>query len=231
MSTEDADGTAASSAGSIEGPSATPQKDPLDETIDAFIGRLEVLAETPDAKLTCDGLIEVIGPRSHALALLIFSLLNLLPLPPGVNWMLGLVITGLAILMTLDRPLRLWGWVGRRQLPLQALVKLLGVLRSITRLVTRISSPRLIHFVSPRALPVLGLFGVLMGIAMLIPIPLTNMLPAIGLATVSLAILNRDGLLMMLGVTVGIAGLIVLAVAAWLLIALVVAVEDVIDGD
>jgi hypothetical protein len=132
--------------------------------------------------------------------------------------------------MTVGRPLRLWGWVGRRRLPLQALVKLLGVLRWITDLVSRMSSPRLLRLTSPRALPVVGLFGVLMGVAMLIPIPLSNMLPASGLAMVSLGVLNRDGLLMILGAIVGIVGVAVLVFATWLVIALILVVEDAIDG-
>jgi hypothetical protein len=225
----DAGGAATVTGEPIKDPSVTPPKDPLDATIDAFIERLEVLAKRPDARLTCDGLIQVIGPRAHALALLIFSLLNLLPLPPGVNWMLGAVITGLAVLMTLNRPLRLWGWIGRRRLPLRALVRLLGVLRWITRLVAQISSPRLHPLTSPPALPVIGLFGVLMGTMMLIPIPLTNMLPAIGLAVVSLGILNRDGLLVILGIVAGALGVAVLVIATSLLITLLLAVDDALD--
>jgi len=230
MPTENAEGATISPVEPTEGPSAATVDDPLQATIDDFIARLEVLAEQPDARLTCDGLIEAIGQHSHTLALLIFSLLNLLPLPPGVNWMLGVVITGLAVLMTFSRPLRLWGWVGRRPLPLQALVKLLGAVRWITRLVTRISAPRLRHLTAPRALPLVGLFGVVMGTAMLIPIPFTNVLPGIGLVIVSFGVLNRDGLLVIGGVIVGVAGIVVLAFAAWLLIALLVAAEDVIDG-
>jgi hypothetical protein len=204
-------------------------KDPLETTVDTLIGRLETLSEAPDAKLTCDGLIEVIGPGSHALALLIFSLLNLLPAPPGYNFMVGLVITGLAILMTFGRPLRLWGFIGRRRLPLKGLVKLLGVLRWLTQLVTRISAPRLRVLTSRRALPLIGLFGVAMGLTMLIPIPFTNMLPSIGLAMVSVGVLNRDGLLVSLGVVVGIAGIAVVIFALWLIVALFVAVDAAVD--
>jgi hypothetical protein len=215
---------------SINDPSQIPGKDPLDATIETFIRRLESLSKETDARLTCDGLINVIGPHSHALALLIFSLLNLLPLPPGVNWLLGLVITGLAVLMTFGRPLELWGWVGRRRLPLNVLVRLLGVLRWITRLVTRVSAPRLLAITSRRALRAVGLFGVIMGVAMLIPIPLTNMLPATGLAVISLGVLNRDGLLVLLGVLIGIVGIAIVAVATWLILALLLVIDEALDG-
>lgn len=97
---------------------------PLESIVEGLAGRLEALAENPDAKLTCDGLIELIGARSHAVALLIFSLLNLLPGPPGYSVVIGLVIVAFALLLTFGRPMWLWSLVGHRRLPLKTLVKL-----------------------------------------------------------------------------------------------------------
>jgi hypothetical protein len=68
-----------------------------------------------------------------------------------------------------------------------------------------------------------------MGLTMLIPIPFTNMLPSIGLAMVSVGVLNRDGLLVSLGVVVGIAGIAVVIFALWLIVALFVAVDAAVD--
>lgn len=207
-----------------------PAEELLVAKVELLSRRLEDLAERPDGKLTCDGLVELIGVRSHALALLIFSLLNLLPAPPGYNFMVGLVITGLSVLMAFGRPLRLWGWIGRRRLPLKGLVKLLGVLRWIAQLVGRISAPRLLPLTSRPVLPLIGAVGVIMGLTLLIPIPFTNMLPSIGLALLSVGVLNRDGILLLLGVIVGAAGIAFALFATWALVALFIAVEEAIDG-
>jgi len=212
-------------------PSSAAEVETLDQTVKVLVARLETLAATPDDKLTCDDLLTTIGAKSHALALFIFSLLNLLPSPPGYNFMMGLVIIGLAVLQTVGQPLRLWKVIGERQLPLKVLVKLLGVLRWITEQASRVSTPRLFHLTSKPVLPLIGIYGVLMGLLMLVPIPFTNMLPSISLAMVSVAVLNRDGLLLILGAVVGIAGMVFIVVAVWLVVALFGVVEDAVDGE
>ncbi|HEY9010010.1 MAG TPA: exopolysaccharide biosynthesis protein [Devosia sp.] len=199
---------------------------PLQGAVGTVIQRLETFASEPGAKLTCQHLIEIIGPRSHALALLVFSLLNLLPAPPGYNFMVGLVMIGLAVLMTLDRPIHLWGFVGHRRLPLKPLVRLLGVVGWLTHLVSRISKPRLLPVTSRHAIPVLGMVSVVLGTALLAPIPFTNMLPSMSVALVSVGILNRDGLLVLLALVVGLAGIVFVVVAVWLLLAFLVTVEQ-----
>ncbi len=46
---------------------------------------IEAETEKPDSEFTFEGLIRVIGAKSHALVLLIFSLLNTPPAPPGYH--------------------------------------------------------------------------------------------------------------------------------------------------
>lgn len=217
----------ASPVGSSRPPATALEEDPLNATIEELIGRLDALAATPGAKLTCDDLIAVIGSRSHALALFVFSLLNLLPGPPGYGVMVGLVLIALAVLLTIDHPLHLWGLVGKRRLPLKGLVKLFGILRWITRAVSRVSAPRLMVLTSRPAMPAIGAFTVVLGLTLLVPIPFSNVLPTIGLALLSLGILNRDGLFVILGGVVGVGGMVVVVVATWLLVALLIAVEQV----
>ena len=214
-------------SGRTEGLATDPRSagsGPLAAIVESLADRLESLAGEPEAKLTCDGLIALIGSRSHAVALLIFSLLNLLPGPPGYSVVIDLVIISFALLLTLSRPMRLWPLVGHRRLPLKALVKLMGVLRWLISLVTRVSAPRLFALTSPRALPFIGIFGTIMGAAMLVPIPLTNTLPSIALALVSLGVLNRDGVFVIAGFVTGLAGLAILAFALWVTLAVFIAI-------
>lgn len=200
-------------------------EDPLQAIVETLARKLEALADKPDARLTCDGLIALIGSRSHAVALLIFSLLNLLPGPPGYSIVIGLVIIAFALLLTFGRPMRLWRLVGHRRLPLKALVKLTGVLRRLIGLVTRVSTSRLLVLTSPRALPFIGAFAAIMGAAMLVPIPFTNTLPSIALALVSLGVLNRDGVLLILGFITGLLGVAVVVFTLWLMLALFIAID------
>ena len=202
---------------------------PLDAAVRSLIERLETLAKEPDAKLTCDDLIDTIGAKSHALTVLIFSLINLLPAPPGFNFMVGLLIIGLAMLMTLDRPVHLWAFVGHRRLPLKLLIKLLGILGWMTTHIARISRPRLLFLTSRRVQPLIGVFSMLIGLTMLIPIPFTNMLPSFALVLISLGLINRDGILLIAGIVTGVAGAFIALIATWFVIALFITVEHEIE--
>jgi hypothetical protein len=217
--------TSAEPATSVPG----PHEDPIEEIFADLIGKLNDLAAQPDAKLTCDDLIRVIGPNSHVLAIFVFSLLNLLPAPPGYNFVMALIIAVLSAVMLTGKEIRLWQGFGHMKLPMKLMTKLLGWLATLTSWIARISSPRLLHLTSPAAQPAIALVGIVLGVAMLIPIPFTNMLPSIGLAMICVGQLNRDGLLVLGGVVVGALGLAVMAAAIWAIIYLAFAIEDVVD--
>ncbi len=204
---------------------------PLNAQLAALVDSMGQLSREQDAKLTCDDLVSLLGPQSHALSLLAFSLLNLLPGPPGYAVVLGLVTIAFSVLQIAQRPIQLWPIIGHRRLPMIMMLKLLEMMQWLMDRINRISSPRLPLLVSPRLVPLIGLFGVLMGTAMLVPIPFTNTLPAIGVALVSIGVLNRDGVLVLAGFVVGVLGLLVLAAAVWALVALILVVEEAIDGE
>lgn len=219
------DSTSGSEAAS--GPPGAEQ-DPIQASLAEMIAKLRKVAAEPDAQITCDGLIELIGIHSHALALLVFSLLNLLPAPPGYNFVVSLVILAFAILMLLHKPIYLWRWFGERKLPLKPLLKLMDILARIADGLGKISSPRLLVLSSRPVLPVLGLFNVLMAVVMLPPIPFCNMLPSLAVAMISAGILNRDGWLILGGILVGILGVIAVIIAIWAIIVVFWAIDTVV---
>ncbi len=207
-------------------PGAAP--DPIQATLAEMIGKLRQVAEAPDAQLTCNGLIELIGIHSHALALLVFALLNLLPGPPGYNFVVSLVMLAFSILMLLHQPIRLWRWFGARKLPLKPLIKLMDVLAWIAEALTKVSSPRLFALSSRPALPLLGLFNIGMALVMIPPIPFCNMLPSMAVAMISAGVLTRDGWLILGGIVVGVLGVIAVAIAVWAIIAVLWAIDTVV---
>lgn len=210
-----------------EGPPGA-EPDPIQATLAEMIAKLRKVAAEPDAQLTCNGLIELIGIHSHALALLVFALLNLLPGPPGYNFVMSLVILAFSILMLLHQPIHLWRWVGERKLPLKPLMKLMDVLAWIAEALTKVSSPRLFALSSRPALPLLGLFNIGMALVMLPPIPFCNMLPSMAVAMISAGVLNRDGWLILGGVVVGVLGVVAVVIAVWAIVAVIWAIDTVV---
>jgi hypothetical protein len=110
-------------------------------------------------------------------------------------------------------------------------LKLMDVLGKMAGWAARISSPRWRALTGDAVLPVVALAGIVMGIFMLPPIPATNMLPSVGLAIICVGVLNHDGIVVLLGGLIGIAGVIVCGFAVWLVIILGFAIGDVVDGD
>lgn len=209
----------------------TPEEDPIKAVFADMVEKLNHLAGQPGTTLTFDGLLAVFGPLSHALALFIFSLLNMLPGPPGYNFLMALIITIIATKMLLRQDIRVWRFIGRTKMPLKLIIRLVNLVSMLASRIARVSAPRLLPLTGPAAQPAIALFAIVLGVAQLAPIPGMNLVPAIGLAMVSVGQLNRDGIMVIIGFVVGLIGLAVLAFSIWLITIFVVFVEDVVDGN
>lgn len=213
----------------MTGPADT--RTPLEAMVSSVLDRIRDIAEDPTGKLTCNGLVEIVGPDSHVLAILVFSVLNLLPGPPGYSVVIGLAIMAFAVMMLTRKPLRLWPFVGERRIPLTILVKLLEFFAGFTRFISKFSSPRLAALSTPRLLPLIAIMAFIFGVAMLVPIPFTNTLPSLGLAIICVGMLNRDGIAVLVGSTVALLGLVLLALALWVVLTLTLLVSEVIQHE
>ncbi|WP_423068635.1 exopolysaccharide biosynthesis protein [Devosia sp. CN2-171] len=207
------------------------EEDPMEAVVGGVIERLRAHAEAPDASLSCNDLLALVGPRSHLVAILLFALLNLLPAPPGYNFVMALIIIALCVSLLFKREMQLKGYFGRMQLPVKIVLKLMDVLGKLAGWAARISSPRWRGLTGNAIMPVLAIFGVVLGLFMLPPIPATNTLPSLGLAVICVGVLNHDGLVVLLGGLVGLAGIIICGFAVWVVVALSFAIGDVVDGE
>ncbi|NBU29838.1 MAG: exopolysaccharide biosynthesis protein, partial [Caulobacteraceae bacterium] len=93
------------------------------------------------------------------------------------------------------------------------LAKAFGLLIPWLQRVERVSRPRLTFLFGPVGDRVIGGVCLMLSLVLLLPIPLGNMAPAAAIALFGLAMVQRDGLLALLGfaVTVISGGLLVLA--------------------
>lgn len=170
----------------------------LEELHDAF----------PNEKVTVAELIDRLEGRAIGLALLILALPMCIPNVPGISTIFGLLIVAPAVQMifggsSLWLPRRVRQWSFSRD-------GLQRAIRGATPYLKRIE-----RYVRPRwswltRAPLTTLFGVqvlVMAIVLMLPIPLGNWPPAITLALMALAMLQRDGLLMLLSVPAGAASI------------------------
>lgn len=210
---------------------ASDSRPRLEVMVASVLERIRAIAEDPAGQLTCNGLIGIVGPDSHILAILVFSVLNLLPGPPGYSVVIGLAIMAFAVMMLVGKPLRLWAFVGERRIPLTILVKMLEFFAGFTRFISRFSSPRLPALSAPGLVPLMAMLAFIFGVAMLVPIPFTNTLPSFGLAIICVGMLNRDGIAVLVGLAAALIGVVLLALALWILLTLTMLVSEVIQHE
>jgi len=172
----------------------------------------EELASGAEEKITVRRLRDALGDRSFATLLVFFALLNMLPLPPGSTLVLGLPLLLISIQMV----------VGRRTvwLPEAILTKSLGAEqfrhmseRLIPKIkwIERLIRPRYWPFALGQADRIIGLCALVLATSVTLPIPFGNWFPALSCALLGLALSERDGALLAIGVGVGIFSLALIA--------------------
>lgn len=203
--------------------------DPIMPIVDGIVAQLRDWAEKPDATLTCADLIRLIGPGAHVVALMVFALLNLLPGPPGYNFLIALAMVALSVAMLMRRPIELGKWSERIRLPIKIIQKLLDVLALIVRWAARVSQPRWRALTSDGAHPFIAVLSIGLSVLNMLPIPFANFLPSVGIAVICMGVLNRDGVAVLVGAVVGLVGAMLTLVAVWILIVVVFALGDIVE--
>lgn len=148
---------------------------------------------------------DALGARSFATLLVLFAIINLIPAPPGTTLVLGLPLLLVSGQMVLGRRspwlpgILLNRAIGPVRLR-KASHRLVPTLRRLEQLVR----PRKWPFVSDR---LIGLVALILSLAVTVPIPLGNWLPAFAVAMIGLALSERDGIFLGLGFAVGVLSL------------------------
>jgi len=169
-------------------------------TIEKLSDVIEGFGEDERPVLTVGQMLEQFDSRAFGAMLLVFGLLNCLPLPPGSSTILSLPILLLA-------PQIAWGsdipWLPRKLVdhPLKR-DDLRGLFRRLTPIVRRmelVTRPRLKILFGPVGERLIGVVCTLLALVLVLPIPLGNLAPGATVAVLALALLQRDGLLALLG--------------------------------
>ncbi|MGV8936520.1 MAG: exopolysaccharide biosynthesis protein [Allorhizobium sp.] len=200
-------------------PNGPGHRSRLSEILDGIAG------DAARDRVSVRDLFSAMGDRAFGALILIFALPNIVPTPPGTSALTGAPLVFLsAQLMLAQTP-----W----------LPKILAD-RSMTRsdfaaIVTRVSpwiargermlKPRLPLFVMPPAEYLIGFLCLFLSIILALPVPLGNILPAISICFFAFAILERDGVCMLVGTAIfvlatAVAGGVIFAMVKGLLLLL-----------
>jgi hypothetical protein len=165
--------------------------------------------ENSGPKVTLQDILSLAGERTFGFLFVLLALPSALPVPaPGYSVPFGVVLLILAVQLIMGRQ-RLWlpeKWQGRAfdLKQVQGFIK--AGLPWLQRL-EALSRPRMSYICT--SLPgrvVIGVAIALMSISMMIPVPLTNTLPAIGIFITGFGLLDDDGFISLSGLVVCLMG-------------------------
>ncbi|UCM85098.1 MAG: exopolysaccharide biosynthesis protein [Rickettsia endosymbiont of Culicoides impunctatus] len=137
-----------------------------------------------------------------------------LPYPPGFTTIVGIPLIVLSMQMLLGlRQVSLPSKINNYQISNDILINISNKIVPKIKLVEKYIRPRFSFATSIYCEQFIGLVSLICAIAISIPLPLTNAIPAFGITIMALGLLNRDGLTIFLGFMVSIVGLIIAVIA------------------
>lgn len=173
------------------------------------------LLRTDGEMVTIGEIVDDLQDRAFGFALLLFALLNSVPMPPGLASLMGIpvILIGVQMLMARPKP-----WLPQmlrrrafRRTNVVAGLRRIEILLLPLEKVCRPRWPRAAAFMTPRPL---GAMATLLGIYILVPLPFTNIPPALAAVFLSIALIEEDGLMLALSPLVALTALTAATVLA-----------------
>lgn len=174
-------------------------------------------------------IIESLGQRSFGFILLIFALPNSLPILgiPGVSTITGMPMLFVAVQMALGhKRVYLPRWIAESSIATADFQKLINKVAPWLRRVEKLMRPRLTVLTLGSAERWLGAFCVLLAFLLVLPIPLGNLLPALGILFIALGLIENDGVCVLMGLAIGVVAWGFLSGLVWVAVQTVLAMLD-----
>jgi hypothetical protein len=174
----------------------------------------QIIEETEAERLSFTDLAAQLQSRAWGGLLFIFAAINVLPLPPGTSVFFAIPLIIVSAQMVIGRaspwfPAR----IDRRGVRKSELERLVAKMHGFEARIERVFKPRLGKLTGPTATRLIGLACLFLALLAAIPIPLFHMAPAAAILLFGLALIYRDGAVV---IAAAIAGLLSLAANALL---------------
>ena len=187
------------------GPTAIPSGRRTSDLLRDFI------ASESRPTITLGALRDALDDRGFGVLLFIFALPNLVPLNiPLLSAVLGLPLVLLAAQLTYGRH-KPWfpEWLTRRSFPRLGFAAVVMHASPYLERAERLLRPRLIGILSWTGERLIGVALLILAVTLTLPIPFGNWLPAFAIAIIGLALVEKDGLAVLIGLAVGLVSIVV----------------------
>ena len=172
---------------------------------------LQSLARNASERLTVADIVSVLRDRAFAILVVLLGLPNCLPMPPPIPTVCGLLLALVAAQLAAGRGAP---WLPsallRRSIPQDAVDRAVTRALPILQKLERWSKPRIEFLETPLALRLIGFLLFALALGLLVAAPIIGQIP-LGLAVclIGLGLVERDGVLVCVGLLMGCIGLAV----------------------
>ncbi|AKS46069.1 Uncharacterized conserved protein [Octadecabacter temperatus] len=174
----------------------------------------QLAANAPDETVTLDWVLHHLNERAFGLFLLVLALPCCIPFLYGIPQVVALPLMLVSIQIVFGRRLPwLPAKLGARTVTQAGLQSLSDRAGPWLRKIEAISHPRLSALSRPPMDRLVGIGLVLFSASILVPLPGTNSVPGMAVVIISMGLLQRDGILILLGLLLGTAWIATLIIA------------------
>ncbi len=169
---------------------------------------INLLALQESDRLTVGDIVAVLRDRAFALLIVILGLPNCLPMPPPIPLVCGLLLLMVAVQITAGMAAP---WLPRallrRSIARSDVERAAARAVPLLRRLERWSRPRMRLFETALGMRVVGLILLTLSLALIVAAPLVGQIPlGIAICLVGLGLVERDGLVVVIGLGIGVLG-------------------------
>ncbi len=155
-------------------------------------------------RIPLNDLVRAMDAVGFGLIMMIFALGIIVPTPPPFPSIISIPLVVFALQMASGyKAPKLPKRFSKLTIKRSVLAALVNKSSPYIRKVERILRPRLLFMTSDVAKRIIGFFVLLFSSFVLLPIPLSNFVPGLGVLIISFGLLGKDGLVIILGIVVG----------------------------
>lgn len=168
----------------------------------------DVVNKTSSDRVPIKDLVDAMDSIGFGLAIMIFAFGIIIPLPPPFPSIISipLLIFSLQMVAGYSSP-KLPKRFANLSVKRSVLAMLIQKSSPYIRKVEKILKPRFSFMISALAERIVGVFILTFASFILLPIPLSNFIPGLGILIISFGMLGKDGLVIIVGMVVGVSGL------------------------
>jgi hypothetical protein len=170
---------------------------------------LVALSRWPDPRLHVRDIVRILGDRAYALLAVLLGLPNCLPMPPPIPLICGIMLAGVAVQLIIARP-QPWlpAFLMERSISVERVESASRRILPWLARIERFSRPRLVILQENVAMRLVGVVLLAFALGLLVAAPIIGQIPiGLGVCLIGLALVERDGVLLIAGFAAGALGL------------------------